>query len=452
MDRTRRLLLQFRPAWSRVFSPETAGISRSAVEPGTVPRGAHSRFGMSGSGGRGMVTPEERAARLRDAQRLKMARSAHAYVRGSTANFYTWLEAGPTSVPDGPAIWICGDCHLGNLGPLADVNGRIAVQIRDLDQTVIGNPAHDLIRLGLSLASAARGSDLPGVTTARILEQLVSGYDLALAGDFTGGAEEDLRPPEIRRLFRRATRRRWRHLADERLETVEPVVPLGKRFWILTEEERAGLAALFDDPAVGVVVAGLQGEDAGIPISMVDAAYWMKGCSSLGRARYAVMLRVGKGKHAKLCLMDVKEAVTAAAPRAQGAEMPRDAAQRVVAGARALSPHLGQRMIAGRMLGKPFVIRELMPQDLKLEVGRLTQTEAMSLAAYLGGVVGVAHGRLMSAADRRRWRADLTRARSTTLDAPGWLWSSVVDLMGIHERAYLEHCRRHALGLGAEAA
>jgi uncharacterized protein (DUF2252 family) len=33
-----------------------------------------------------------------------------------------------------------------------------------MDQTVIGNPARDLIRLGLSLATAARGSDLPGIT------------------------------------------------------------------------------------------------------------------------------------------------------------------------------------------------------------------------------------------------------------------------------------------------
>jgi uncharacterized protein (DUF2252 family) len=48
------------------------------------------------------------------------------------------------------------------MGPLADAKGRVDIQIRDLDQTVIGNPAHDLIRLGLSLASAARGSDLPG--------------------------------------------------------------------------------------------------------------------------------------------------------------------------------------------------------------------------------------------------------------------------------------------------
>jgi len=35
----------------------------------------------------------------------------------------------------------------------------------------IGNPAHDPIRLGL--ATAARGSDLPGVTTATLVEQLV---------------------------------------------------------------------------------------------------------------------------------------------------------------------------------------------------------------------------------------------------------------------------------------
>jgi len=96
-----------------------------------------------------------------------MARSAQAYVRGSTTRFYEWLasEEGRT-VPKGPPIWICGDCHFGNLGPVANADGEIAIQIRDLDQTVIGNPAHDLIRLGLSLAMAARGSDLPGVTTA----------------------------------------------------------------------------------------------------------------------------------------------------------------------------------------------------------------------------------------------------------------------------------------------
>jgi hypothetical protein len=98
-------------------------------------------------------------------------------------------------VPTGPPIWICGDGHVGNLGQLADAKGRVAIQIRDLDQTVIGNPAHDLIRLGLSLASAARGSDLPGVTTAWILEELIAGYETALGGTFEG-PEGPFLPPK----------------------------------------------------------------------------------------------------------------------------------------------------------------------------------------------------------------------------------------------------------------
>jgi len=107
-----------------------------------------------------------------------MARSAHAYVRGNTLQFYEWLASATGKLlPQGPPVWICGDCHLGNLGPVADAHGRVKIAIRDLDQTVIGNPAHDLIRLGLSLATAIRGSDLPGVTTALMLEQMVEGYE-----------------------------------------------------------------------------------------------------------------------------------------------------------------------------------------------------------------------------------------------------------------------------------
>src|SRR5579871_5066842 len=101
-------------------------------------------------------TSKARPTLLADRRNAKMARSVHAYVRGSTVKFYEWLDTtAGRSLPQGPPIWICGDCHVGNLGPVANAKGEIDVQIRDLDQTVIGNPAHDLIRLSLSLASAA---------------------------------------------------------------------------------------------------------------------------------------------------------------------------------------------------------------------------------------------------------------------------------------------------------
>jgi len=388
--------------------------------------------------------PDERAGALTASRNLKMARSAHAYVRGSTVKFYEWLSKSAAKIPQGPPVWICGDCHLGNLGPLADLEGRVEVQIRDLDQTVIGNPAHDLIRLGLSLASAARGSDLPGVATARILEELSGGYTAALAGDFSSDRDRTYRPDMIQELLQRSVRRRWRNLADERLKTVQPTVPLGKRFWPLATEEDKALKALFANKEVITAVCGLTGRDVE-NVELVDAAYWLKGCSSLGRLRFAAMLRVGEGKSASLSLIDIKEATTAAAPRARDVSMPRDNAVRVVTGAKALSPNLGDRMIAARLLDKGVVLRELMPQDLKLEVDHLSVEQAMALARYLAGVIGRGHVRQMDHATREKWRSTLVDASASTLDAPTWLWADVVELLGIHEAAYLDHCRRYAL-------
>src|SRR6202049_2910736 len=131
-----------------------------------------------------------------------MSRSSHAYVRGNTVKFYEWLEGQKNgSIPSGPPVWICGDCHVGNLGPVANASGQIEIQIRDLDQTVVGNPAHDLIRLGLSLASAARGSELPGVTSAKMLEEFVAGYEEVMANDLNGRHDKSHQPKSMQQLL-----------------------------------------------------------------------------------------------------------------------------------------------------------------------------------------------------------------------------------------------------------
>ena len=323
------------------------------------------------------IKPDDRQRILTATRNLKMAQSAHAYVRGSTVRFYEWLESSSRcKLPEGPEVWVCGDCHVGNLGPLADTKGHVLVQIRDLDQTVIGNPAHDLVRLGLSLASAARGSDLPGVTTARILEELVVGYQAGLSTNFETDKDKSHRPKSMQALLSQATRRRWHHLAEERLDTVKPAIPLGKRFWALMPEERKALSQMFASASVRPTLTSLRGRERDDPIELVDAAYWMKGCSSLGRLRYAALLRIGQGNSSSLCLVDVKEGVSTAAPRAAKAEMPRDNAIRVVTGAKALSPNLGERMMAATLLDKAVVVRELMPQDLKIEIHRLSRRPA----------------------------------------------------------------------------
>ena len=391
-------------------------------------------------------TYEARSRTLIERRNAKMATSAHAYVRGSTVQFYKWLaEGGKRVVPKGPPVWICGDCHVGNLGPLADSEGRIHIQIRDLDQTVIGNPNHDLIRLALSLGSAARGSDLPGVTTAHMMEHMMEGYEHALVAPSGRNSEE--RPECVRVVMRQALNRTWKHLARERLRDLKPNIPRGERFWPLAKDEKHAIKKLFAEEPVRKLVASLKSRDDHARIDVLDAAYWMKGCSSLGRLRYAVLLGVRNGKKdgQEFCLIDIKEATPAAAPHASRVKMPEDNATRVVEGARSLSPALGERMMPARFLGRSVFLRELLPQDLKLQIDQLTRDEAVSAARYLASVVGRAHARQMDGATRRAFRATLRGRRSKRLDAPSWLWSSVVELAAAHEAAYLEHCRTYAL-------
>jgi uncharacterized protein (DUF2252 family) len=376
-----------------------------------------------------------------------MARSAHAYVRGNTEQFYEWLASDPsTPVPTGPAVWICGDCHVGNLGPIADRNGRVRIQIRDLDQTVVGNPSHDLIRLGLSLASGSRSANLPGETISYILEAMMDGSESAFAHDFDEADDSPEQPRAVQTVMKRASRRTWKHLAAERIGGTKPDIPKGRRFWPVSAEEREAIESLFRTEQARHLATMIRSRSDDAAVEVLDAAYWMKGCSSLGLLRFAVLLRVSDDSTGDddLCMMDIKEAVESAAPHSPDARMPASPADRVVEGARHTSPFLGERMMATEILGRPVFVRELLPQDLKVQCNKMTRKQAVKAATFLSAVVGYAHARQMEASVRLQWRDDLSRYRPVDLDAPSWLWQSVADLLVSHERTYLDHCRMFA--------
>lgn len=398
--------------------------------------------------------PDQRSKVLDAKRELKMARSAHAFVRGSTQQFYEWVASpSTTDIPSGPPVWICGDCHIGNLGPIGHTEGNAVVEMRDLDQTVIGNPAHDLLRLALSLAMAARSSDLPGVTTARLTEDLVAGYERAFEGE-TVSEEIDQLPPPIRLVMKRAVKRTSRRLLDERIGGKRRKLKLGSKFWRLDETERAAIRILVEQEPVRRLITRLEDRDAAAPVKLVDAAFWVKGCSSLGLWRIAALVEFHDAddkKKKELALLDIKQAVEASAPWAPGLDPGLAPGMRVLSGAQRLAPALGSRMLAGKILERSVFIRELLPQDLKVELDQIDAGDARKVAFYLGKVVGRAHRRQMDSEATRIWLRELDARRMKTLDAPSWLWQGLVQLVGFHEHAYLEHCRRYALAEARQA-
>jgi len=250
----------------------------------------------------------------------------------------------------------------------------------------------------------------------------------------------------VRSVKRRALGRKWKHLARERLEGPDPAIPLGEKFWALEDDERATLADLFTAPEVSNLILSLDYKDRERSLRMVDAAYWMKGCSSLGLLRFAVLIGLKNARgRSDYALLDLKQATDPIAPSAKGARMPTDPAERVVAAARALAPNLGDRMVATKAFGRSLFIRELSPQDLKLEIDQFSNGQAVKASRYLAFVVGKAHARQMDDAVRREWARILDTDRRGLIDAPSWLWESIVSLAGSHEAGYLEHCRRYAL-------
>jgi uncharacterized protein (DUF2252 family) len=147
----------------------------------------------------------------------------------------------------------------------------------------------------------------------------------------------------------------------------------------------------------------------------------------------------------KRSLIDIKEAVAATSPRYPRTSMPRDNAKRVLQGASHLAPALGERMSAHRFLEKGVFVRELMPQDLKLEIDELSLAQAVRTASYLAYIVGKAHASQIDAAARSSWLLELMANPSKTNGTPEWLWKSVVQLVASHEAGYLEHCRNYAM-------
>jgi uncharacterized protein (DUF2252 family) len=154
-------------------------------------------------------------------------------------------------------MWICGDCHLGNLGPVADAAGEVAVHIRDVDQSVSGNPVHDLLRLGLSLATAARSADLPGVITSRIAGALLDGYEQAFDDSRSNETSRTQRPEVVWIGMEEALRRSRRQLVRENIDHVRPRILLGKRFWPLSGGEKQAIDELFESGVSPLISAAL---------------------------------------------------------------------------------------------------------------------------------------------------------------------------------------------------
>ncbi len=377
------------------------------------------------------MKPEERTARLRALRDSKMSESAHAFVRASAPLFYASL--GGMQIPAGPDIWISGDAHAENIGAVGSAKGEVELGLNDFDETVIGAPAHDLLRLGLSLTTVARTKGLGGAAITSMLASLVEGYEVGL---LRGSSKDDRRAESLAELLREAVRADRRQLLRKMTGEEHPKeLPETEKLWPLAEGRKNELAELVARDDVQELVRQSDPKHAG-SVKLLDAAFRVAGTASLGGFRAALLVEVEDAPRAdRLRVLDVKEAQPTSTPRRAGT--PKDEAERALTGARALSPAYGGRKLAVLACGHRCLLRELMPQERKVECAALEAAELADVARGLAHVVGRAHGRQLAAKEARSWCEDVSEKRVAGT-APRWFSRALAPLVGIHESAYLK--------------
>jgi len=93
------------------------------------------------------------AGRLPQMLELKyeaMAENVFRFFRGTCHLFYQRL-AKFSAVPASPAVWVCGDLHLENLGSYRADNELVYFDLNDFDESLLAPSLWELLRLMASI-------------------------------------------------------------------------------------------------------------------------------------------------------------------------------------------------------------------------------------------------------------------------------------------------------------
>jgi uncharacterized protein (DUF2252 family) len=363
----------------------------------------------------------------------RMSASPLAFLRGAAPLFYEILRAREDLAqgPEGEG-WLVGDAHLENFGayspnasrdPGATGKRAAVFDLNDFDEAVPGPWRWDVLRLATSLILAGRELGVGGVQTLDLCQTLLESH---VAAAF-GAAPLPTTPRPVSDLVVQVQSRSKKDLLNARTTVVD-----GKRKFQRGPRYQELTPDIVRQIPEALETYRLQLPEAERPtpeqLQIVDAAWRIAGTGSLGALRIAVLAR-GKGGPEPTWIFDMKEQFPAsAAPLLQGPLPP--PAERAVEGFRACV-ECPPRMLSTSSLGPiGMVVRRLAPQEDKLNLRQLKESDLPALAAYLGALLGRAHARGSTQPRRAPWSQSDQSA----------LIAQAVTLAGLHEAIYLALC------------
>ena len=292
-----------------------------------------------------------------------MRGSVFAFLRATPSLFHQRMVANGLA-PDGPPAWSSGDLHLENFGTYLGGNGLVYFDINDFDAALLAPAGWDIVRLATSMLVAAPALSLNRAEAAGLARRLLQGYREALSSGKASWVERRTAEGLIGELMRRLKRRDPAKFLDARTKTVKGERSLiidGKRVLPLAAKERQRLSAWLKSLANSA-----RERDT---FALLDAGRRVAGVSSLGTARYTILVEGQGGTDGNL-LLELKSAQPSATAPYSPCHQPawRSEAERIVEvqkRCQAVPPGLWRAVTFD---GEPFVLRELQPSQDRLDL------------------------------------------------------------------------------------
>jgi uncharacterized protein (DUF2252 family) len=333
-----------------------------------------------------------------------MAKSPFAFFRGAFHLFSADVVnsiGGPMPLPESFPEWdIVGDLHCDNYGTFKAADEVIHYDVNDFDETTTGRIDFDICRLATSLFLAARepeGSELK--SSVAVVVTVAQAYAQAMQHQFNKGKGHaeviDEKTPSGCAVIDDLVRTMW---ATKRTDYIHKLTHktdggrkfiLSEKYFRVTDAERERVNRLLTD------YLKRHGKPEGDAFWTVeDIAGRIAGVGSLGRDRFAVLLK-GKGDaDAHNVVMELKEA------QPSGYDLARKRPAKLAARAEyvitmqaksqaASSPFLGYATDGGAS----FQIRQLGPHDNRVDSGSQKPAVLEGLAQIQAKILARVHAR-----------------------------------------------------------
>ena len=355
----------------------------------------------------------------------KMRSSPFVFMRGACHLFYARLS-GINLIKSAPLVWACGDLHLENFGSYKGDNRLTYFDLNDFDEAALAPASWELVRMLTSILVSAPSLSISPTAATALCGVYLRNYAQALGAGKAYWVERETAQGQILDLLVSLHERQRSAFIRGRtqLNGKRRVLKIdGRRTLTASPAQHQAVAAFMDKFALE------QSEPTFF--KLLDVVRRVAGTGSLGVERYTLLIR-GKGGLAGHYLLDFKQSLPSSLAPHFASLQPvwASEAQRVVKVQHRMQAVSVALLAPVKFGGKPFVLRELQPQQDRLVLSAANKRDDSSKGsvATMGQMLAWAQLRsagqsgsanaddLMAFGQRKKWQTKLLAAASRCAD------------------------------------